>query len=244
MTSVIIPAYKNLELFRQAAHSVMAQSLSDLELIVVDDTPNDTIANYCKTLNDKRIRYYHNHPLKGATNNWNYGFSIAKGDNIILLHHDESFANSNYLERVELLLREYDVIISNKKVLIANKEKKERFPKWIKQLVIYSKYPIFSLNVIGPCACVAFRKEFLQEFDIRMHWKVDIDWYFRVLKSARRIKYLESKEILSHHGHEDQITNNIDINANNKSDIALIKEKYKNCLINISLMLGKVLLKI
>lgn len=244
MISVIIPAYKNVSLLKLAVNSVLSQTFTDVELIVVDDTPDSTISEFCKAINDTRLRYYHNIPSKGAIDNWNYGLSLSKGDDVILLHHDESFTNTDYLARVSILLRNYDVVVSNKKVLINNKEKTDIIPIWVKQLVLHLKYPLFSLNVIGPCACVAIKRDILQDFDNRMHWKVDIDWYFRILKCAKKILYLDTQEIVSYHGHEGQITNNINIKENSAIDSKIIKCKYKDIKVNFCLWIGKILSKL
>lgn len=244
MISVVIPSYKNLALCQQAVASVLKQKGCEFELVITDDTPSNEIKDWIKSLGSNKIRYYHNQPSKGAIDNWNYGLSLAQGEGIILLHHDESFANEDYLNKVEDLLSHYDVIISNKKVLMSYGEKQERFPKWIKKPFIFLKYSLFIINVVGPCACFAFRKDCLQEFDNRMHWKVDIDWYFRLLQNAKRIHYVDSKEIVSHHGHEDQITENIDITKTSTADTLIIKEKYKSVLINCCMMLGRQLSKL
>lgn len=244
MISVVIPSYKNLALCQQAVASVLKQASCDYEVIITDDTPGSEIEVWANSLNSNRIRYYHNVPSKGAIDNWNYGLSLAKGDILILLHHDEAFINEDYLEKLSILLKRNDVVISNKKVIVASGVKKERFPNWIKRIILFLKYPLFAINVIGPCACVAFRKEFLQEFDNRMHWKVDIDWYFRILKSANKVLYIDSQEIISHHGHDGQITGNINIKEVSDADTKIIKEKYNSFIINWLMSLGKVLSKL
>lgn len=244
MISIIIPTYKNLELCQQAVASVLKQKSCDFELIITDDTPGNEIEDWVSTLPSNKIRYYHNCPSKGAIDNWNYGLSLVKGDTIILLHHDESFAHENYLERLSCLLKDNDVVVSNKQVIFASGIKKERFPKWIKRPFILLKYPLFAINVIGPCACVAFKRKYLQEFDNRMHWKVDIDWYFRILKGTNRILYIDTDEIVSHHGHEGQITNNINIKEMSKTDTTIIKKKYNSLIINFCMLLGKFLYRI
>ena len=244
MISVVIPSYKNLALCQQAVASVLKQASCNYEVIITDDTPGSEIEVWANSLNSNRIRYYHNVPSKGAIDNWNYGLSLAKGDILILLHHDEAFINEDYLEKLSILLKRNDVVISNKKVIVASGVKKERFPNWIKRIILFLKYPLFAINVIGPCACVAFRKEFLQEFDNRMHWKVDIDWYFRILKSAKKVLYIDSQEIISHHGHDGQITNNINIAEVAASDISIIRDKYNSFTVNLFLMIGKLLYKL
>lgn len=244
MISVVIPSYKNLALCQHAVQSVLKQKYCDYEVVITDDSTGNEIETWVKSLNTNKVSYYHNNPSKGAIDNWNYGLSLAKGEILLLLHHDEAFINDNYLERLYTLLNSNDVVISNKKVIVTSGTKKERFPSWVKKIIIYLKYPLFAINVIGPCACVAFRREFLQEFDNRMHWKVDIDWYFRILRSAKKILYIDSQEIVSHHGHEGQITSSINIKEVSEVDTTIIKEKYNSVIINWLLIFGKFLSKL
>lgn len=234
--SIVIPAYNNLELFKSALTSVLIQNFENYEIIVVDDSQNDQICDYLNKLCLSRIRYYHNHPSKGAVQNWNYGLSLSEGDAIIVLHHDESFINSDYLFKLNTILDNYDIVIANKKIVTEYGEKKERFPNWYKKLTLLLAFPIFSLNVVGPCACICFKRELMIPFDQRMHWMVDVDWYYRLLNKSRRRKYISSKEILSRHGHCDQISVNIMIDKAKSEDVKILKEKYNNNVI-IAMML-------
>lgn len=238
MISIVIPAYNNLKLFRIALNSVLRQKNVEIEIIVIDDSLNFEIENYCKPLVDSRIRYFHNKPSKGAINNWNYGISLAKGENVILLHHDEAFKNEYYLSKVEKKLKDKDIVIHNKIVYIGEKEKKDKIPEWIKKFAIKLKYPLLALNFIGPCACVSLKRDLFVPFDTRLHWKVDTDWYFQILSKTNKFEYYSEREIISHHGHEGQITNNIDIENVNRADIYIIKEKYKSYIVDFFIQLG------
>ena len=46
--SVILPTYSRLELLPRAIDSVLAQTFSDLEVVVVDDGPSGAIADFVK----------------------------------------------------------------------------------------------------------------------------------------------------------------------------------------------------
>jgi len=243
MISIVIPAYNNIELFKTAILSVLKQKDAVFEIIVSDDSKSTDIEDYCLQLRDPRIRYYRNIPSKGAIDNWNYGLSLAKGEYLILLHHDESFINPDYLSRIGQLLEKYDVAIHSKTVMCTSGVKTDKIPEWVKKIAINLKYPLFSLNVIGPCACVAIKRSVYKEFDNRLHWKVDTEWYFRILRKARNVYYSSSLEILSHHGHEGQITNTIDIKETNKKDIVCIKQKYGSPFVSMFVVLGQLLQK-
>lgn len=244
MISVVIPTYNNLSLCKQAVYSVLQQENSDFEVIITDDTPNDEIENWVKFDLTAKLRYYHNRPSKGAIENWNYGISLAKGDSIILLHHDETFANRDYLYRLEQLLTKYDIIVHNKIVMVEDRIKKDRVPLWVKKFGTILKYPLFSVNFIGPCACIAFKKDVSVDFDTRLHWQVDTEWYYRLFRNAKTVKFFDNPEIISHHGHMGQITNNINIEKVAATDIKIIKEKYNSLAVNFFLWVGKLLYKL
>jgi len=240
MISVIIPTYNNLELCKAAVSSVLSQTGACYELIVVDDSTDNAIEEYINGLSG--IRYYHNRPSLGAIDNWNHGLSLCSSDKILLMHHDESFASSDYLKRLDKLLDQYDVVIPDKKVMIGGVEKRERFPKWVKRFVLAHESCLFALNVIGPCACFAFRRELMLPFDNRLHWQVDVDWYYRILSASSRRKHLESTEIISTHGHEGQITSSINIKEVNKADTKLLRAKYHNPLVNLTLSIYEIII--
>lgn len=244
MISVVIPTYKNLKLCQQAVASVLKQKECNFEVIITDDTPGNEIEDWANSLNSERIRYYHNNPSKGAIDNWNYGLSLANGENIILLHHDESFVNDTFLEQVEQKLAKWNVVVHGRSVMFGDKVKKDCVPHWFKKIGFALKYPLFTLNFIGPCACVAFHKSNAVDFDIRLHWKVDTEWYYRLFTNAKSVKYFDTPEIISHHGHQGQITNNINIAEVAAADIKIIKDKYNSFAVNFFLWVGKLLYKL
>ena len=54
--TVVIPTYNRLPLLRAAVSSVLAQSFTDLELLVVDDGSSDGTAEYLAGIDDSRVR--------------------------------------------------------------------------------------------------------------------------------------------------------------------------------------------
>ncbi len=240
--SIIIPTYKNLELLQRALNSVLKQSYKYYEVIVVDDSPSDIIDKYVHNLNDKVINYVHNKPSKGAVPNWNYGLSLAKGDYIILLHHDEAFESENHLLKLNELMTNYNVIISNVKVEINGIEKKNFFIRYGKRIMLKIPELIFLINCIGPTACVCINNKCIEHFNNNLIWLVDIEWYFKIL---RHNDYAFCNlTILSLHGHKEQITKSINIEEREKADITYLYQHYQDRNIRIILILRKFLYNI
>jgi len=245
--SVVLPTYNNLDLARQAALSVLSQSSYSYELIIVDDSSKGDIEKFAHELDDARVRYYHNASPLGAVSNWNHGLNMATGDFVILLHHDERFSNPSHLEKIkELMAQGCDVAISPVSVFIGDERHTNIFQRErVRAFMIRHPLLLFCANAIGPTACVCVRKSSLAAFNEELHWLVDVQWYYELLK-GRIVSLLGSDyPIVSRHGHGDQITNLINVYKTQAEDSAVIRKLYKNNIrIRIALFVNKAMLQI
>lgn len=98
MISVIVPIYKVEKYLKRCVNSLLAQSYSDFELILVDDGSPDNCGNICEeyAAKDKRIRVIHK-DNGGLSDARNAGLKIAKGEYIAFVDSDDWVA-TNYLE--------------------------------------------------------------------------------------------------------------------------------------------------
>lgn len=96
--SVIIPTYNRAYVLARAVNSLRAQTLSDWELIIVDDGSGDNTHETVTGFNDARIRYLHQ-TNAGPSAARNHGLAHAKSDMIAYLDSDDAFYPA-YLERV------------------------------------------------------------------------------------------------------------------------------------------------
>lgn len=111
MISVIIPLYNKESSIARCINSVKMQSLSDWELIIVDDGSTDGSSVIVETyLSDERIMYL---PKSngGVSSARNYGIRYAKGEWIIYIDADDYFL-PNSLEILLGLARKYNVDIA------------------------------------------------------------------------------------------------------------------------------------
>ena len=244
--SIIIPTYNNLDLFKRAVDSVLMQKNISYEIIVVDDSTNNYIESHVKKTNQPPVRYYHNQPSKGAVANWNFGLSLAKGKYVEILHHDEALANEYILWKVKQQFEttHSHAVIANYKVLIEGVIKKEHPIK--KHLyTVFIKHPIllFLSNLLGPCACVFIENYKIDHFDEKLHWLVDVDWYYRIFKNRKISMLAPNLVIASIHGHKGQITKSLDIQTEVSKDTQIIVSKYHCFFINILLKTNKLLNK-
>jgi len=86
--SVVIPTYNRSDKVRKGVESVLAQSFTDLEVIVVDDGSSDNTEQALKQAFGDRIRYYFQ-PNQGVSVARNKGIEEARGEWIAFLDSDD-----------------------------------------------------------------------------------------------------------------------------------------------------------
>src|SRR5271155_324881 len=86
--SVVIPTYNRAEKVRKTVESVLAQSFTDLEVIVVDDGSSDETGQTLEHAFGDRIRYYFQ-PNQGVSAARNKGIEEARGEWIAFLDSDD-----------------------------------------------------------------------------------------------------------------------------------------------------------
>ncbi len=86
--SVIIPTYNLSGLVGQAVESVLGQSVTDFELVIVDDGSTDNTREVIKKFVDKRIKYFYK-DNGGVASARNFGIKNSSGDFVAFLDDDD-----------------------------------------------------------------------------------------------------------------------------------------------------------
>lgn len=90
VVSVIMPTYKHEHFIRRAISSLIAQTFTNWELIIINDrSPDNTEDAIREYLEDERIRYYINSQNTGLGACLNFGITKAKGSYIAYLPSDD-----------------------------------------------------------------------------------------------------------------------------------------------------------
>lgn len=86
--SAIIPTYNVADWLKQSIASVLDQTFTDYELIIIDDGSTDNTSSVVKDFNDKRIRYFYK-DNNGIPSSRNFGIAKAAGQYIAFLDSDD-----------------------------------------------------------------------------------------------------------------------------------------------------------
>lgn len=105
LVSVIMPVYKARDFVEEAIRSVMAQSVTDWELLVIDDCSPDDSSEVVRALaeTDGRIRLICNERNMGVARTRNRGIELSRGKYIALLDSDDAWYPSKLASQLALL---------------------------------------------------------------------------------------------------------------------------------------------
>ena len=100
--SVIIPAYNTEAYIAKAIESVLEQTLTDIEVIIVDDASSDKTVEVAKSFTDPRLKVIVNQQNLGAAAARNRALRAAQGEWIAVLDSDDWYAPERLSKLVSL----------------------------------------------------------------------------------------------------------------------------------------------
>ena len=115
LVSVVIPTFNRATLIGESIKSVIAQSYSNWELIIMDDGSNDNTKAVVDSFDDARIFYYWNPHSNALGAVRNLGIRKAEGQLIAFLDSDDLWRPDKLELQVKLLMqhKEAAFVISN-----------------------------------------------------------------------------------------------------------------------------------
>lgn len=107
--SVVVPAFNQCGYLRDALHSALSQTMSDLEIVVVDDGSTDATREVCDSFSDARVRYIRqrNDGTMGIGAR-NHAMLAARGGWIAILDQDDLWAPSKLRRQLEFAVTQAD----------------------------------------------------------------------------------------------------------------------------------------
>ena len=222
--SVCIPTYNQIKYLDKTLQSIFIQKDVTFEVIITDDSTTNDVENLVNKYIDNGFDIYYHRNIKklGAPENWNFSISLARGEYIKIMHHDEWF-NFDFS-----LLKLYEQIKIDKKrvVFSASKSiyngKETYFKSSYKKIKHFNIEPekIILGNNIGPPSGILFHRDYLVKFDSILKWLVDIDFYVCLLKSGAELYYIDEylyTSMIEDHNITNQCLYDTELNLNEYS---------------------------
>ena len=211
--SVVIPTHNRSALLAQAIQSVLSQTFTDFELIVVDDHSTDETQKQLAHYDDPRLTYFLNDHSRGGAGARNAGIARAQGHWIAFLDDDDVWLPQKLAQQYQKIMSvsaEVGLIYTGyatydfqrNQILAKVYPEKEG---WILQDLLYKNW------ITGFCG-VAVRTDLLKKvggLDEQLPALQDIDLYVRVAEHAA-IAYVNAILVYLRKGHTDRISTNWD----------------------------------
>lgn len=197
LISVCIPAYRRVAYLERLLESLTAQTFKDFEVVLTDDSPDDSVQLLTAAFAGKLPLRYHKNPVQlGTPENWNEGIRQARGAWIKIMHDDDWFTGAEALERFATASRNNpgtDFIFSAYQNVYEDSGKIEpvRLSAAGWKRLTKTPWNLLGANYIGNPSCTLFRKDQTLFFDKRFKWVVDFEFYIRYLKAHKAWKYLD-----------------------------------------------------
>jgi len=241
LVTVIIPTYKRSpDIVGNAIKSVLNQTYKNIEVIVVDDSPNnfvhrDSMKELMRILDDSRLVYLRHNENLGACAARNTGIKESKGKFIAFLDDDDEWQQNKLEKQISLF--------ENEKVGLVYSSIKEVTKKnglVIKTYNRLAKYrgnlfkELFYGNFIGSISCAVFRRDVFEKvgvFDVNLGSAQDYEMYLRTSQKYE-IDYADGDPLLIYYRHDGQrISDNSETAFKSRE---YIYEKYRNFIDNDS----------
>lgn len=212
LISICIPAYKRIVDLEKLLDSIGRQTFKDFEVIVTDDSPDDTVKNFCDNYpNNFALTYCKNNPVLGTPENWNEGIRKATGQWVKLMHDDDYFASDDSLALFVAPIQTnpgaqvfYSAFVFED---LANNTQKVIRCNWYDRFFLsLSPYHLLKRNYFGNPSCIIIKKDISYLYDHRFKYIVDFAFYIELLKNNIKCVYIP--HVLIHVGLNDkQVTN-------------------------------------
>ena len=192
--SVCIPAYRGTAYLGAAIESVLAQTWTDFELVIVDDHSGDGTPDLVRRYRDPRIRFIENPSNLGPEGNWNKCLAEARGTYVKLLPHDDVLMPPCLEQQVTVLendpARSIALVFSARAIIDHHGRRvhARAYPRGRRGRIpardVLKRCLRYGTNLIGEPGGVLFRRELARRvgaFDASEPYVIDLDYWFRLL---------------------------------------------------------------
>jgi len=182
--SVIIPCYNQAEYLPEAVESVISQTYSNWECIIVNDGSTDGTEEIARSYCDKdhRIKYY-SKENGGLSSARNAGLKIAAGEYIQFLDSDDVIDKEKFKKQIETF-KEKSADISVTDYILFKGDITNQFENFLSQqqynLTIEGLLYEWAVTFVIPIHAGLFNRSFLERNDITFNESVRAreDWIF------------------------------------------------------------------
>lgn len=192
--SICIPAYNAAKFLEETIKSVLGQTYSNIQLIVVDNASTDETGEIVRSFEDDRITYVRNPKTLPAHANWTAATAIATGEWTKLLCADDVL-DPECIEK-SLMLSSANptagVVAGGRDVINARGQKvlslrKQPDVRSLDHQSLVEAVISTGTNPIGESLCLMWKSELTSQvgpFSSRWKYFIDLDYWLRLARHS------------------------------------------------------------
>lgn len=181
LVSIITPTLNSERFVRDNIKSVLSQTYSNIEHIIIDGGSTDNTLTIVREMDPKSIII--SEPDEGISDAFNKGIKLAKGDVIAILNSDDYYADTRVMQRVvEIFISEPEVKVIYGKVRCIHPETEETLAIYYSEPFSFEK---MKKKLIIPHPAIFMRREVYDTVgDFSLQYKIcmDHDYLLRAVK--------------------------------------------------------------
>ncbi len=185
LVSVVIPTRNRARLLSRAVQSVLTQSHSRLELIIVDDNSKDDTPQVVQSFRDERIQYIRHEVTRGPGPARNAGVAASQGQFVAFLDDDDEFLPG----KLEAQMDAFSKSVGGVGVVLGHVEVKRNGT--LLPLTYDGREGSIFLHVLSgnmfPINASLIRRQILVPFDDKLTCLEDFDFHLRVLQQTKAV---------------------------------------------------------
>lgn len=225
LISVVMSTYNREGMIKESVDSILNQTFSDFEFIIIDDNSTDNTFEIIKEYKDDRIKLFRNEKNSGCTFNYHNAQNIAKGKYIAHIDDDDISLPLRFEKQFEYMEEYPNIALLGSFI--------ETFGENVRPSWVFYTDPLkldFSMNFYNPLchSSIMYRKSFVEDiginYDISKKCAQDYDFYKQIIKCGGKLANLPNI-LVRYRMHSNRLTdikNTQDIQIQNAENI--IKE--------------------
>lgn len=192
--SIVIPTYNHADLLREALQSVIAQTLTDWEAIVVNNHSEDHTVDVVKAFGDPRLRLEHIHNQGIIAASRNKGISLSRGEWVAFLDSDDSW-EPDKLERSLTGAGADADLISHREAVVRDGKVLSVSPRFEEADAAYRRL-LFDGTCFSPSAALV-RRTLLEKIggfreDPDFVTVEDYDLWLRLVQAGAKVRFVDA----------------------------------------------------
>jgi len=193
--SVIVPVYNASKYLEECLDSLIKQTFSDIEFIVIDDNSTDNSLDIIRDYASKypQIKAYHNNQNYGQSITRNLGIDIAKGEYIGFVDSDDLVENTMYetMYKGDIDNNFTDVITSGIRFIKEDKVNPDFKSRWKGKLIDINKNPMEVFWESPSCCNKLFKRELIGNYRFleKCTWEDVAFTYSMLMKSDTMLMF-------------------------------------------------------